>query len=80
MYFAAHLSFVYLWRYFVIILTSMQKRKIIEMVLKILFGVFLANIGITVTIDRFSNPKLTETELILRVPQTFFWDFKVNPY
>ena len=31
---------------------------------------------ITSTIVRFKNPKLTETELLLRIPKSFILDFK----
>ena len=32
-------------------------------------------IGITSTIARFKNPKLTETELLLRIHKSFILDF-----
>lgn len=35
----------------------------------------LVNLVITVTVDRFMNDSLTETQLLKRVPQTFFWKF-----
>lgn len=33
-------------------------------------------IGVTSTIAAFKNPKLTETELFLRIPKSFILNFK----
>lgn len=44
--------------------------------LRIIFLAAVLNLGVTNTIDAFKHPKLTRTELFLRIPQTYFWDFK----
>ncbi len=51
----------------------MQKKTIIILAV---FAIVVLNLLVTVTIDRFKHPKLTETELFERIPQTYFYDFK----
>lgn len=49
--------------------------KIINIIWLILV-LLLLWIAVTSTIDRFKNPKLTETEILLRTPKSFILDFK----
>lgn len=49
--------------------------KIINIIWLILV-LLLLWIGVTSAIARFKNPKLTETELLLRIPKSFILDFK----
>lgn len=44
--------------------------------LKIAFVLFVINLAITVTIDRFKNPQRTETQIFEHIPYSFIWDFK----
>ena len=52
-----------------------EYNKIITIVWFILV-LLLLWIGVTSTIAAFKNPKLTETELFLRIPKSFILNFK----
>jgi len=41
----------------------------------VLLFLLIANLAISNLVDRFMNPELTETELFLRIPQQFIWNF-----
>jgi hypothetical protein len=41
----------------------------------VLLFLLIANLAISNLVDRFKNPQLTETELFLRIPQSFIWNF-----
>lgn len=45
-------------------------------IINIVGFVLLLNICVTTNIDRFSHPELTQTQLLLRLPHVFFWNFK----
>lgn len=53
----------------------MKKIKYLSAITLLLF-IIVINLAITTTIYRFKNPTLTQTQLTLKIPQTFFWDFK----
>jgi hypothetical protein len=44
-------------------------------IMQIILVILLLNVFTTVTIDRFMNDDLTETQIFKRIPQTFFWNF-----
>jgi len=48
----------------------------VRKVATILTFIVLLNICLTTNIDRFSHPELTQTQLLLRLPQVFFWNFQ----
>lgn len=52
----------------------MNKRTIIGW-LKILFSILCLYTLLTITIMRFFQPQLSETELFLKIPQAWIWDF-----
>lgn len=52
-----------------------KHNKIINVIWFILVLLLLWMV-VTSTIARFKNPKLTETELFLRIPKSFILDFK----
>lgn len=54
---------------------SMKKEKAIN-TMAILLMMAVINLIVTSTIQRFTNPKLTETELLLLVPKNFIWQFE----
>lgn len=50
-------------------------KRFIEMVLRILFVLFIFYLGIVSTIYRFKHPEMTETELFLDLPKAFILNF-----
>lgn len=51
---------------------EVRKQMVLYIVLILLGG----NAAIVTTIDRLKHPHLTETQLVLRLPQTFLWRFE----
>lgn len=45
-------------------------------VVKYMLFLILINTVVTSTIDRFKHTDFTETKLMIRLPQVFFWNFK----
>ena len=45
-------------------------------IIRIILVLLLLWIGVTSIIARFKNPKLTETELFLRIPKSFILNYE----
>lgn len=54
----------------------MKKYDKITTIIGIILVLLLLWIGVTSIIAGFKNPKLTETELFLRIPKSFVLNFK----
>lgn len=54
----------------------MKKYDKIITIIGIILVLLLLWIGVTSTIAGFKNPKLTQTELFLKIPKSFILDFK----
>lgn len=50
-------------------------KKIIIGWLKLFFAILCVYTSITTTIMRFCQPQLSETELFLKIPQAWIWQF-----
>jgi len=44
--------------------------------IKMLISILIFWVALTITIQRFKNPNLSETELFLAIPQSFILNFK----
>lgn len=53
-----------------------KKYSKITNIIWLILVLLLLWIAVTSIIDRFKNPKLTETEILLRIPKSFILDFK----
>lgn len=54
----------------------MKKHDKILTIIGIILVLLLLWIGITSTIAGFKNPKLTQTELLLKIPKSFILNFE----
>ena len=62
--------------YFFILYVSENMHKItIKSCLKILFVILVIYTVVTINILRIKQPELTETELFLKIPQSWIWNF-----
>lgn len=52
------------------------KKNIKKVFVQSVVFLLIINLVITVTVDRFMNDNLTETQLLKRIPKTFFWKFE----
>lgn len=59
----------------------MKKQKVLDTVrytIGFLILICIVNAAITSIIDRFKHQTLTETQILVRMPQTFFWNFNLS--
>lgn len=54
----------------------LKRKRIICNTIGWLLTLLVAYVGITLTIQRFKNPQLTDTELILLIPKNFMLEFE----
>lgn len=52
-----------------------MNKRVIKGLIKLFIAIFCIYTVITITIMRFYQPQLSETELFLKIPQALIWKF-----